>query len=1102
MVELYPFQQELFERSLSALAPEKARVMLQLPTGAGKTEIAGALLKGLLSVWTKAAWLTHREELAEQTVVRLRKNWSIGAMSLTEGWHTETPAPHIPEGVAVLKAQTVTLNNKQYSGVWRSYSDRDLLVIDEAHHAPASGWERAIEQWPGRVLGLTATPWRLEKNRGFSHLFHTLIQGPQIPELQTLGFLAPSRLFAPPPGARIVGGKTLGSGGDYTPGSIRKANGDVAENAAAEAAYPPIMTTQAVLYWQAAAGNRPTIAYAVSRDHAHNLARGFDKADVSAAVILGSTGRGERKEAIERFRSGDVQVLVNVEVATEGFDLPDASCVMITRPTKSLALYLQMVGRGLRPKVDGADCLILDLANNAEEHGLPETIRLWSLHPRGEQPAGDPPVSYCPECGFTTHPANHECPNCHAPLMKKCGWCGVHRPWSAWSSTGRCPVEHEAVCDRCHDDKHFKLGLPQGNIHCPERDALVALYEATGGPNWANNDNWLTEAPLDQWHGVAVNDVGSVSALDLHRNRLEGELPVELSRLVNLTELDLSGNQFTGGLPNWLGDLTSLTALRLGGQFFSRSGFTGEIPSELANLTNLTELYLGDNQLSGEIPSALGRLTGLTRLFLNRNQLSGEIPWGLGRLVKLTTLDLGDNQLSGEIPPELGDLTGLTRLFLNGNQLSGEIPPELGNLTNLTRLFLNGNQLSGEIPWELGRLVKLTTLDLGDNQLSGEIPPELGDLTGLTRLFLNGNQLSGEIPPELGNLTNLTRLFLNGNQLSGEIPWELGRLVKLTTLELGDSQLGGDVPWALGRLTGLTRLALSRNQLSGEIPPELGNLTNLTELYLGDSQLSGEIPPELGRLINLQVLTLSRNQLSGEIPPELGNLTNLTRLFLNGNQLSGEIPPELGNLTNLTRLFLNGNQLSGEIPPELGDLTGLTSLDLGDNQLSGEIPPELGDLTGLTGLALDGNQLSGEIPPELGNLTNLTRLFLNGNQLSGEIPWELGRLVKLTTLELGDNQLGGDVPWALGRLTGLTRLALSRNQLSGEIPPELGRLANLRALYLSKNQLSGDIPAQLGNLPNLERIFLNGNDELTGCIPKELRTVKENDLAEVGLPFC
>ena len=1029
MVELYPFQQDLFERSLSALAPEKARVMLQLPTGAGKTEIAGALLKELLSVWTKAAWLTHREELAEQTVARLQKHWSIGAKSLTDGWHTETPAPHIPEGVAVLKAQTVTRHNKEYSGVWRSYSDRDLLVIDEAHHAPASGWERAIEQWPGHVLGLTATPWRLTKDQGFSHLFHTLIQGPQIPELQALGFLAPSRLFAPPPGARIVGGKTLGSGGDYTPGSIRKANGDVAE----ESAYPPIMTTRAVLYWKTAAGNRPTIAYAVTVDHARNLASEFNRANVSAAVILGATGHKEleeRKKAIERFRSGDVRVLVNVEVATEGFDLPDASCVMITRPTKSLALYLQMVGRGLRPKANRGDCLILDLANNAEEHGLPETMRLWSLHPRGEQPAGDPPVSYCPECGFTTHPANHECPNCHAPLMKKCGWCGEHRPWSEWSRTSRCPVEHEAVCDRCHDDKHVELGLLRGDVRNPERDALAALYEATGGPHWTNNDNWLTEAPLDQWYGVTVNDVGSVSALDLHRNRLEGELPVELSRLVNLTELDLSENQCTGGLPNWLGDLTSLTALRLGEQLFSRSGFTGEIPSELANLSNLQVLTLDGNQLSGQIPSKLGRLINLQVLALDGNQLSGEIPWALGRLINLRALALGRNQLSGEIPWELG------------------------HLINLRALALDGNQLSGEIPWALGRL------------------------TGLTRLFLNGNQLSGEIPSELGRLINLQVLALDGNRLSGEIPSALGDLSGLTSLDLGSNQLSGEIPWELGRLTGLTRLALNRNQLSGEVPSELG------------------------RLINLQVFALGANQLSGEIPSALGDLTGLTSLDLGRNQLSGEIPWELGRLTGLTRLFLNGNQLSGEIPPELGDLAGLTTLYLNINQLSGEIPPELGRLINLQVLALDGNQLSGEIPSALGRLTGLTRLALNRNQLSGEIPWELGHLIKLTTLVLGDNQLGGDVPWALGRLTGLTRLFLNGNQLSGEIPSELGRLANLRALYLSKNQLSGDIPAQLGNLPNLERIFLNGNDELTGCIPKELRTVKENDLAEVGLPFC
>jgi len=243
------------------------------------------------------------------------------------------------------------------------------------------------------------------------------------------------------------------------------------------------------------------------------------------------------------------------------------------------------------------------------------------------------------------------------------------------------------------------------------RAALVALYEATDGPNWENNTNWLSDRPIGTWHGVTTDSKGRVTGLWLNNNQL-----------------------------------------------------SGGIPPELGSLSNLTELYLYSNQLSGGIPPELGSLSNLTELWLNSNQLVGGIPPELGSLSKLTELYLYSNQLSGGIPPELGSLANLTELWLGGNQLSGGIPPELGSLANLTVLWLGGNQLSGEIASEFGSLANLKELSLHHNQLSGKIPPELGSLTNLTGLYLHHNQLSGEIPPELGGLANLTELRLYNNQ--------------------------------------------------------------------------------------------------------------------------------------------------------------------------------------------------------------------------------------------------------------------------------------------------------------------------------------------------
>ena len=276
------------------------------------------------------------------------------------------------------------------------------------------------------------------------------------------------------------------------------------------------------------------------------------------------------------------------------------------------------------------------------------------------------------------------------------------------------------------------------------RDALVALYNATNGPGWKNSENWLSDAPLDLWHGVSRDCDGSLHRLVLRDNQLVGPIPSELGNLSGLRQLRLNGNQLTG-----------------------------PIPEELGNLSNLTVLGLRHNQLSGSIPEELGNLSNVTYLGLSDNQLSGSIPEELGNLSNVTYLGLSDNQLSGSIPEELGNLSNLERLYLIGNQLSGAIPGELGNLSNLTVLGLSNNQLSGSIPEELGNLSNLTVLGLSDNQLSGSIPEELGNLSNLTYLDLRHNQLSGSIPEELGNLSNLERLYLSFNQLSGCIPESL-----------------------------------------------------------------------------------------------------------------------------------------------------------------------------------------------------------------------------------------------------------------------------------------------------------------------------------------
>ena len=460
-MELRPYQRELLQQVQGVLASNpKVRLMMQLPTGGGKTIIAGKLLNNWLAGRrSKAVWLTHRKELTKQTQKMLTE---AGVSAIPNvNWTPGEGAPAMDGGVVILMAQKVSLQTARRE-VWNQYRPTDLMIVDEAHHAAAKGWERAIRQWPGPVVGMTATPWRLSEKEGFDHIFGELLCGPQVDELQELRSLCNSQVLLPPPKQRIIGG-IVDQTGDYTESGIERANLD----------RPNIMTAGALQFWRKHADNRQTIAYAVSKKHARNLTSVFNDAGVKAAVILSDTKPEERYAAISGFEDGRVQVLVNVLIATEGFDLPDASCVLIARPTMSLTIYLQMVGRGLRPKEDGGDCIILDLAGNSLTHSLPEENRKWSLEPRGKPKDGDAPVVWCKKCLTASPSASQKCRKCGANFGKDCKRCGKWRAWKRWEYEHHCGDKHQRVCDLCHIDAHIQAHLPVE----PPLDILVDICD-------------------------------------------------------------------------------------------------------------------------------------------------------------------------------------------------------------------------------------------------------------------------------------------------------------------------------------------------------------------------------------------------------------------------------------------------------------------------------------------------------------------------------------------------------------------------------------------------------------------------------------------------
>ena len=690
------------------------------------------------------------------------------------------------------------------------------------------------------------------------------------------------------------------------------------------------------------------------------------------------------------------------------------------------------------------------------------------------------------------------------------------------------------------------LGTSEITVENPDRAALVALYEATDGPNWVSNEGWLTDAPLGEWYGVDTNGPGRVIRLYLGGrwdseaqvyipHGLTGPIPPELGSLANLTVLNLGSNQLTGPIPPELGSLADLTSLSLSG-----NELTGPIPPELGSLANLTWLHLGGNQLTGPIPPELGSLANLTRLDLSGNQLSGPIPPELGSLANLTWLSLERNLLSGPIPPELGSLANLTRLYLGGNLLSGPIPPELGSLANLTWLYLWGNQLSGPIPPELGSLANLTWLSLGGNELTGPIPPELGSLANLTWLSLQRNQLTGPIPPELGNLANLTWLNLVGNQLSGPIPPSLLRLDELRYFYIGGNALcvpgtsafdawlqaieyhdavgssfcnavdvavlkslydaTGGPGWtesggwpgegfvedwygvSVDSLGRVTELDLARNGLEGQLPQHLGELTRMTALRIGDNALRDRLPLSLARLA-LRIFHYADTELCAPAEESF-------QAWLDGIASHEGTGVECAPLSDRDVLEILYEATGG--PNWTNSNNWLTDAPLRDWYGVGV------DGEGrVRALGLSRNALSGPIPPELGSLADLTSLGLDNNALSGPIPPELGTLANLTWLYLGGNQLSGPIPPELGSLANLTGLFLGRNQLTDPIPAELGNLVSLTGLSLGSNQLSGPIPPEVGSLANLTSLSLSRN-ALSGPIPPELGELASLTLLALG----
>ena len=430
------------------------RVLYQLDTGAGKTEVAVEVLDRhfLAHHACHVVWLTHRLELREQTQPRIEAA-DVGVIDLT------TVAPKrrrlLLGGVSV-----VTPGMRSVEALIAQATEDDLLIVDEAHHSVANSWDnKFITPWPGKVLGLTATPWRMAKKEGFDHLYQKLICGPPMPELIEHDYLSPFTITSPV--ATVIKGAGRDASGDYSPAETEAANS------------PVFYSDLPIRVWQdKAAHSKRTIWYTPTLKSAQALTRNLRGLGYKAALVHAKTPLETRRDITARFNTGDVEHLVNVAIVTEGADFRDADCVVILRPTKSLVLYRQMVGRALRPR-PGKHAMILDLGRSWMEKdvGHPADQYPWSLLPRGDATTGGTgPVRWCQDCEVVNPASARNCMACGVPFGQECEGCGRFRFYRHWQDP-----DTDVLCDSC------RVGLVVD--HIITRDEVPADW----APNEAND---------------------------------------------------------------------------------------------------------------------------------------------------------------------------------------------------------------------------------------------------------------------------------------------------------------------------------------------------------------------------------------------------------------------------------------------------------------------------------------------------------------------------------------------------------------------------------------------------------------------------------------
>jgi superfamily II DNA or RNA helicase len=353
-MELRPYQNQLANDIRGAFGSGANRPLAVSPTGSGKTVLFSYITSQVLKRGSRVIIIAHRREILDQISATL-KRVGVPHGFIQAGKSTSTQ-PAMVASIQTLARRLDTIPAP------------DLVIIDEAHHSVSKSYVQMFAAWPtAKFIGVTATPERLD-GKGLGAMFDRMVMGPSVQWLIDNGFLAQPVYYAP---REVV---------DLS--QVHTIAGDFDRSETEEIVDTPRITGDAVTHYVRFCNRQRAVAFCISVAHAQHVADTFNSCGIPSASIDGTLDPEVRKQRVEDLTAGKILVLTSCELISEGFDLPAVNAAILLRPTQSLSMHLQQVGRALRPYPGKANAIILDHVGNCLRHGLAEQERDWDLSGR------------------------------------------------------------------------------------------------------------------------------------------------------------------------------------------------------------------------------------------------------------------------------------------------------------------------------------------------------------------------------------------------------------------------------------------------------------------------------------------------------------------------------------------------------------------------------------------------------------------------------------------------------------------------------------------------------------------------------------------------